>query len=110
MATVWGIIADIPAKVLINNILPLCEAKDVLSLGCTNKFFALIATDETFWRQKVVVDYNFRGSEIARRSGWKFIYQRFRKPRVFIWGCVTLSSCYEAFIHSLMHSCLLIWL
>ena len=110
MATVWGIITDIPTKVLINNILPLCEAKDVLSLGCTNKFFALVAADDAFWRQKVVVDYNFRGSEIARTSGWKFIYQRFRKPQVFIWGCVTLSSCYEVFICSLMCSYLLIWL
>ena len=81
-------IADIPVELLIDNILPFCEAKDVFSLGCTNKFFALITTDDMFWKRRLVVDYNFTGSETARTSGWKFIYQRLRNPRVFVWGYV----------------------
>jgi len=51
MTDAWGArITDIPAKVFIDNILPFCEVEDVLSLGSTNKFFALIAADETFWK------------------------------------------------------------
>jgi SCF-associated factor 1 len=95
MAATWKArFMDIPVKVLINNILLFCEAKDVLSLGCTNKFFALIANDGTFWKQKLAVNYNFTGSETARMSGWKLIYQKLRKPQVFVWGCVTFSFCY----------------
>lgn len=60
--------------------------KDVFSLGCTNKFFALITTDDTLWKRRLAVDYNFTGSETARTSGWKFIYKRLRNPRVFVWG------------------------
>jgi len=84
-------IADIPVELLIDNILPFCEVKDVFSLGCTNKFFALITTDDMFWKRKLVVDYNFTGSDTARTSGWKFIYQRLRNPRVFVWGYVIFS-------------------
>ena len=94
MATQRTGIADIPVELLLDNILPFCEAKDVLSLGCTNKLFALVTTDDMLWKRKLVVDYNFTGSETARTSGWKFIYQRLRNPRVFVWGCVIFSVLY----------------
>jgi SCF-associated factor 1 len=81
-------IADIPVEVLIDNILPFCGAKDVFALGCTNRFFALVTTDDMFWKRRLAVDYNFTGSETARTSGWKFIYKRLRNPRVFVWGYV----------------------
>lgn len=90
-------IADIPVEVLIDNILPFCDVNDVFSLGCTNKFFALVTTDDMFWKRRLVVDYNFTGSDTARTSGWKFIYKRLRNPRVFVWGYVIflIPSCYE---------------
>ena len=110
MAATWRIgFTDIPAKVLINNILPLCEVKDVLSFGCTNNFFALIASDEAFWKRKLAVDYNFTGSETTRTSDRKFIYQRLRNPRVFVWGCVTFSFYYStrrSFVCRCIHACL----
>ena len=80
---------DLPVKLLTNRILPFCEARDMLSLGCANKFFALIISDDAFWRQRLAFDYNFTGSETNRASGWKFIYLKSRKPRLFTWGCVT---------------------
>ena len=89
-------IADVPVELFIDNILPFCETKDVFSLGCTNKFFALITTDDTFWKRRLAVDFNFTGSETARTSGWKFIYKRLRSPRVFVWGYVISSLCYFA--------------
>jgi len=108
MAAAWRPgITDIPVDVLIDNVLPFCEAEDVLSLGGTNKFFALVATDEAFWRQKLAVDYSFTGSETTRTSNWKTIYQRFRNPRVFVWGCVIFSFwCYEG-VNSLIDMFLL---
>jgi len=103
MAATWRTeITDVPVKVLIDNILPLCEIKDVLSLGCTNRFFDFVTTDSTFWREKLAVDYNFTGSETTGISSWKFIYQRLRNPQVFVWGCVTLSLHYVmrcSFVH-----------
>ena len=102
----WANITDIPVKLLINNVLPFCGLKDVLSLGCTNKFFAQVANDDTFWRRRLANGYNFTGSEAARMSGWKFIYRKLRNPRVFVWGCATLSffDFTSMFICSLMHS------
>jgi len=94
MAALWTRITDIPVKVLIDNTLPFCEVKDVLSLGRANKFFALVATNETFWRRRLEIDYNFTGLETARTSGWKFLYKGLRKPRVFVWGCVIFSFRY----------------
>jgi SCF-associated factor 1 len=90
-------IADVPVEVLIDNILPFCEVNDVFSLGCINKFFALITTDDTFWKRRLAADYNFTGSDTARTSGWKFIYKRLRNPRVFVWGYVIsfIPSFYE---------------
>jgi len=93
-------IMDIPINVFTDNILPLCEVEDVISLGCANKFFALVANDETYWKQKLVIDYNFTGSETGRTSDWKFLYQKFRNPRIFVWGCVTCS-----FICQCTHAC-----
>ena len=97
---------DIPVKLLINSVLPFCEAKDVLSLGCTNKFFALIVNDDTFWRRRLTVDYNFTGLGMGRKSGWKFVYRKLRNPRVLVWGCVTFSffDVTRVFICSLPHS------
>ena len=92
-------IADIPVELFIDNILPFCEAKDVFSLGCTNKFFAVVTTDDTFWKRKLAVDYNFTGSETARTNGWKFIYQRLRNPRVFVWGYVIPYVTRRSFLH-----------
>ena len=80
---------DLPIGLLTDRILLFCRVRDMLSLGCTNRYFALIMSDGTFWRQKLVIDYNFTGSETNRTSGWKFIYLKSRKPRLFTWGCVT---------------------
>jgi len=46
ITTLWTVITDIPVKVLTNNILPFCEAKDVLSLGCT------LCLTARLWRQR----------------------------------------------------------
>ena len=104
----WTTITDIPVKVFTNSILPFCEAKDVISLCCTNKFFAFVATNETFWKRKLAIDYNFPVLGTARTSGWKFIYQKLRNSRVFVWGCVTLSPSYYGgahfFINALMRA------
>ena len=105
MAIRWTKITDIPAKLLINNLLPFCEAKDVLSLGCTNRFFALVANDDTFWRQRLAIEYNFTRPGAAKTSSWKFPYHKLN-PRVFVWGCVVLSffDVIRVFIRSLLHS------
>ena len=81
-------ITDLPVELLANKILPFCKVRDMLSLGCTNRFFALITSDGMFWRRKLAIDYNFTGSETNRTSGWKFIYLKSRKPRLFTWGSV----------------------
>ena len=110
VAATWrAVITDIPVKIFTDRILSFCEFKDALSLGCTNKFFALVTTDEAFWRRKVAVDYNFTGSETTRTSDWRIIYQRFsnRNPRVFVWGCVIILLCHTG-VNSFIYTFLLI--
>jgi SCF-associated factor 1 len=81
-------IADVPVEVFLDNLLPLAELHDVLSLGSTNKLFAAVCADETFWRRRCQADFNFTGQETARQSGWKNLYRGLSHPRIFVWGSV----------------------
>jgi SCF-associated factor 1 len=81
-------IADVPVEVFLDNLLPLAELRDVLSLGSTNKLFAAVCADETFWRRRCQADFNFTGQETARQSGWKNLYRGLSHPRIFVWGSV----------------------
>ena len=92
-------IADIPADVFLDNLFPLAEVRDVLSLGSTNKLFAALTADETFWRRRCYADFNFTSQETARQSGWKNLYRGLNHPRVFVWG-YGVSSCLSTDLRS----------
>ncbi|ESK97802.1 f-box protein [Moniliophthora roreri MCA 2997] len=79
-------ITDLPVELHIDNLLPILPLPDLLSLGLTNKAFATLCRDETLWKRKLQADFNFSGAGTARTSGWKFIYLRLTKPRVYVWG------------------------
>ena len=75
-----------------NNILPFFKVKDLLSLGHTNWFFAVVVAGEMSWRGKLWGRGNFTRSEMTRTSSRKSISQRFRNARVSTFGCVTFHS------------------
>jgi SCF-associated factor 1 len=79
-------ISDIPVDVLLDNLLPSVAVPDLLSLTCTNRFFAIIGADDTFWKRKIQDDFNFSGAGTARTTGWKVIYKGLRKPLIYTWG------------------------
>ncbi|KAG7094062.1 hypothetical protein E1B28_007681 [Marasmius oreades] len=79
-------LTDLPIELHIDVFLPLLPLRDLLSLGCTNKHFAVLCKDETLWKRKLDRDYNFNGANTARTTGWKFIYLRLTNPRVYVWG------------------------
>ncbi|KAF9269161.1 RCC1/BLIP-II [Marasmius fiardii PR-910] len=79
-------ITDLPVELHIDVFLPLLPLKDLLSLSCTNKHFAVLCNDNTFWKRKLDRDFNFNGANTARTAGWKFIYLRLTNPRVYVWG------------------------
>ncbi|KAI0306063.1 RCC1/BLIP-II [Multifurca ochricompacta] len=79
-------ITNIPLEVFLDNLLPFTPVRDVLSLGSTNKFFAAVSADETFWKRKCEADFNFTSQETARKSGWKNLYRGLSHPRIFVWG------------------------
>jgi SCF-associated factor 1 len=83
-------IADVPVEVFLDNLLPLAELRDVLSLGSTNKLFAAVCADETFWRRRCQADFNFTSQETARQSGWKNLYRGLKHPKIFVWGSVIM--------------------
>jgi hypothetical protein len=83
-------LTDIPVEVFLDNLLPFASARDVLSFGSTNKLFAAICADETFWRRRCHEDFNFTSQETARQSGWKTLYRGLNHPRIFVWGFVTM--------------------
>ncbi|KAF9461207.1 regulator of chromosome condensation 1/beta-lactamase-inhibitor protein II [Collybia nuda] len=78
--------AEIPVEVFIDNFLPNLPVATLLRLTCTNKFFAEVCSDDTFWKRKLKRDFNFSGTGTARMSGWKFIYRGLFNPRVYVWG------------------------
>ncbi|KAG6908970.1 hypothetical protein DXG01_002577 [Tephrocybe rancida] len=75
------LLSELPLEVLLDNLLPSLQISDLLRLG-SNKFFATITSDDTFWRRRLHTDYNFSGAETARTSGWKFIYRGIFRPKV----------------------------
>ncbi|TFY69106.1 hypothetical protein EVJ58_g618 [Rhodofomes roseus] len=79
-------LTDLPIELFLDNILPLLPVADLLNLGCVNGHFAQLTSDEPFWHRKLEKDFNFSGSETARKNGWKFLYHRLSNPRVFVWG------------------------
>ncbi|KDQ61371.1 hypothetical protein JAAARDRAFT_30797 [Jaapia argillacea MUCL 33604] len=79
-------IADIPVEILLDNLLPEVQTRDLLSLGTTNRFFAKLCNDNTFWKRKIQDDFNFSGANTARTAGWKFIYKGLSRPKIFVWG------------------------
>ncbi|QRW03259.1 RCC1/BLIP-II protein [Ceratobasidium sp. AG-Ba] len=79
-------ISELPIEVLIDSLLPALALRDLLALGCTNKFFAAVCADDTFWKRKTEAEYNFSGAGSARTSGFKHVYRGLRHPRVFVWG------------------------
>ena len=83
-------LTDIPVEVFLDNLLPFAQVGDILSLGSTNKFFAALSADETFWKRKCQEDFNFSSQETARQSGWKNLYRGLRYPRIFVWGFVCI--------------------
>ena len=83
-------ITDIPVEVFLDNLLPFASVRDIRNFGSTNKFFAAICADETFWKRRCQEDFNFTSQETARRSGWKNLYRGLNRPKIFVWGFVTV--------------------
>ncbi|CAE6403869.1 unnamed protein product [Rhizoctonia solani] len=79
-------IIELPIELLIDHLLPCIPLRDLLSLSCTCKYFALVCRDDTFWKRKTSEEYNFEGAGSARTSGFKHLYRGLRHPRVFVWG------------------------
>ncbi|KDQ26645.1 hypothetical protein PLEOSDRAFT_1043136 [Pleurotus ostreatus PC15] len=79
-------LTDVPVEVLIDNLLPQISLVDLLSLTCTNQFFAIVCSDETFWKRKLERDFNFSPTATARKSGFKVLYKGLRRPHLFVWG------------------------
>ena len=79
-------LSDVPVDVLLDNILPSIPVPDLLRLASTNRFFAILGADDTFWKRKLQDDFNFSGMGTARTSGWKIIYKGLSKPRIYTWG------------------------
>ncbi|KAL0577909.1 hypothetical protein V5O48_004073 [Marasmius crinis-equi] len=79
-------ITDLPVELHIDVFLPQLPLKDLLNLGATNKYFAVLCNDNTLWKRKLDADFNFNSANTARTAGWKFIYLRLTNPRVYVWG------------------------
>src|SRR5882724_10631863 len=76
-------LSDLPVDVVLDNLLPAIPVSDVLNLTSTNRFFAILGADDTFWKRKLQDDFNFTGAGTARTSGWKVIYKGLSKPLIY---------------------------
>ncbi|KAF8892149.1 regulator of chromosome condensation 1/beta-lactamase-inhibitor protein II [Infundibulicybe gibba] len=79
-------LAEIPIEVLLDHLLLFLPTASLLRLASTNRSFANICADDTLWKKKLLIDFNFSGKDSARTSGWKFIYRGLANPKVFVWG------------------------
>jgi SCF-associated factor 1 len=81
-------VADIPLEIFIDNILPYLPLRDILTLTAVNKEFAILCSDDTFWKRKLKEDYNFSDVASARTKGYKFLYKGVHNTRTYVWGYV----------------------
>lgn len=81
-------LGELPVELFLDGIFPLLPVTDLLHLGSTNRFFSNLANDEAYWHRRIQEDFNFSGSDTARKTGWKFLYKRLSHPQVYVWGCV----------------------
>ncbi|KIJ49163.1 hypothetical protein M422DRAFT_161543 [Sphaerobolus stellatus SS14] len=79
-------LTDIPLEIFIDNILPLLPLNSIQSLTQVNKDFALLCSDDTFWKRKVKEDYNFSDIVTARTKGYKFLYKGIHNAKTYVWG------------------------
>ncbi|EIW58164.1 RCC1/BLIP-II [Trametes versicolor FP-101664 SS1] len=79
-------LGDLPVELFLDGIFPLLPVADLLHLGSTNRFFSNLVNDEAYWHRRIQEDFNFSGSDTARKTGWKFLYKRLSHPQVYVWG------------------------
>ncbi|KAI0640774.1 RCC1/BLIP-II [Trametes meyenii] len=77
---------DLPVELFFDGIFPYLPILDLLHLGSTNRFLNRISNDEAYWHRRIQEDFNFSGSDTARRTGWKFLYKRLSHPGLYVWG------------------------
>ncbi|OAX43974.1 RCC1/BLIP-II protein [Rhizopogon vinicolor AM-OR11-026] len=83
------VLSDLPVEVILDNLLPWLATPDLIHLGKTNRFFARLCNDDTFWKRKLQEDFNFTDEKTARITGWKQIYRGLSNPKTFVWGEVS---------------------
>ncbi|KAI8985750.1 RCC1/BLIP-II [Trametes punicea] len=79
-------LTDLPVELFLDGIFPYLPVADLLRLGSTNRFFNTLTNDEAYWHRRLQEDFNFSGSDTARKSGWKFLYKRLSDPYLYVWG------------------------
>ncbi|CDO70141.1 hypothetical protein BN946_scf184783.g25 [Trametes cinnabarina] len=79
-------LTDLPMELFLDGIFPHLPVRDLLHLGSTNRFFSTLTNDEAYWHRRIQEDFNFSGSDTARKTGWKFLYKRLSNPHVYVWG------------------------
>ncbi|KAI0259662.1 regulator of chromosome condensation 1/beta-lactamase-inhibitor protein II [Gloeopeniophorella convolvens] len=78
---------DIPVEILLHHLLTFSLERDILSLGCTSKFFARLCADETLWKRRCEENFaRFMGNAALQRVGWKKLFIALSFPRIFVWG------------------------
>ncbi|PCH36203.1 RCC1/BLIP-II [Wolfiporia cocos MD-104 SS10] len=100
-------LTDLPVELFLDHLFPLLLVGDLLRFSATNQYFYNLASDEAYWHRRIQEDFNFSGHETARTSGWKFLYKRFARPKVFVWGEVShgrLGLAKDAIPHTRVHN------
>ncbi|KAI0259677.1 RCC1/BLIP-II [Gloeopeniophorella convolvens] len=82
-------LSDIPIGMFLHHLFSLTPARDILSLGCTSKFFATVCADEAFWKRKCLNDFDKYSSTTIfeiNTGPWKQLYTALSFPKLFVWG------------------------
>lgn len=87
MSSTTGSFDSLPLDLLVDEILVLLPAKDLLSLSCTcRSLHSTIHDSELVWKRKIAKDYRFPTGATGRVAGFKTLYRKLRKPEVWVWG------------------------
>lgn len=77
---------DLPLPLVVDNLLPLLDNRDLASLRCVSKHAKSLVEDEVLWKRKVLTDFTFPPHASARMGGWFNLYTNLSNPSVYVWG------------------------
>ncbi|PWZ03556.1 RCC1/BLIP-II [Testicularia cyperi] len=77
---------DLPFSIVVDNLLPLLDNRDLAALRLVSRHARELTDDEVLWKRKTMADFRFPAHATARVGGWRNLYRGLSRPKAYVWG------------------------